>query len=747
MRQCPKCNKRFLESNARICDVDGSILDLLVVASERDRLVGTTVQKRYEITGVLGDGGMGVVYRARDNVTGQPYAVKVLRAEYSDEEDLVVRFEQEARAAAAINNPHIVEIYDWGSLPDNSRFFVMEFLEGKSLGDVLAGLPKPPGSERREGLSEGFAIHLALQIAEGLGAAHAIGVVHRDIKPDNFHIIKRGEDAYFVKILDFGIAKVQNSKAARTRTGSVFGTPHYMSPEQAKGEPIDPRADIWALGVVMYECLTGQLPFDGENFNLQIVAVVTEHHKPASDFEVEPGLSAIVDKCLQKDRNRRFASASEMLEALKTYLDEHPDTAVRPSLLRAPMAHELPPAARARPNDPTAAMPVVKGPAAVTAGGPGELPPQDTMEQLPVFPGMVPIDEETPADSMPTTVRAVVAGGAAPKPLSQRPGALRSDPPPALARPMVDLPPLPKRTSLAPPPMPKDLAVPGELEGAPAGAGSLEALDTSAPGVSTEALSPSMAPEGRRSRASMVAIGAAVVALTAGVAGAALSKLHTAARPPQSVNTVRVRFTRMPPEAQPVVSGVRYFSNEAYITRGARPVTVRIEAPGYQPLQFNLVPERDQDVVLPAMARLTEVPVAPAAPTPPPPSARPEPAPSPAPAAAAPSVDAATPTAAPVRQSAPSSAPRQALALPTSIAPGISPTTAAASRDEGQLSIGASPRCQISIDGQEVGPTPVYHRPTAAGEHRLRCAREGGAVVERTVTVTAGRNERVMFDE
>ncbi|MBL8602155.1 MAG: protein kinase [Myxococcales bacterium] len=686
---------------------------------------------------------MGIVYEAEDEVTHRRLAIKVMHPENQVSTDNVRRFMNEAHAAGRVQHPNIVEVLDAGQDPDDGSLYIaLELLTGIDLATYLM---------RYEKLLPSETLTVVCQVLQALIVAHAAGVVHRDIKPENIFLARLPTGETHVKIVDFGISKVLNPEKdinlSITQSNTTVGTPHYMSPEQAKGEPIDPRADIWALGVVMYECLTGQLPFDGENFNLQIVAVVTEHHKPASDFEVEPGLSAIVDKCLQKDRNRRFASASEMLEALKTYLDEHPDTAVRPSLLRAPMAHELPPAARARPNDPTAAMPVVKGPAAVTAGGPGELPPQDTMEQLPVFPGMVPIDEETPADSMPTTVRAVVAGGAAPKPLSQRPGALRSDPPPALARPMVDLPPLPKRTSLAPPPMPKDLAVPGELEGAPAGAGSLEALDTSAPGVSTEALSPSMAPEGRRSRASMVAIGAAVVALTAGVAGAALSKLHTAARPPQSVNTVRVRFTRMPPEAQPVVSGVRYFSNEAYITRGARPVTVRIEAPGYQPLQFNLVPERDQDVVLPAMARLTEVPVAPAAPTPPPPSARPEPAPSPAPAAAAPSVDAATPTAAPVRQSAPSSAPRQALALPTSIAPGISPTTAAASRDEGQLSIGASPRCQISIDGQEVGPTPVYHRPTAAGEHRLRCAREGGAVVERTVTVTAGRNERVMFDE
>jgi serine/threonine protein kinase len=250
MRQCPKCNKRFLESNARICDVDGSVLDLIVVASERDRLVGTTILGRYAVDGVLGDGGMGVVYRAQRHRSRRPYAVKVLRAEYSAEKKTSCSASSRRPARPRrINNPHIVEIYDWGSLPDNSRFFVMEYLEGRSLGDLLAAMPKPPGTDRREPLSEEFTIHLAMQICEGLGAAHAIGIVHRDIKPDNFHIVRTEADPYFVKILDFGIAKVQNSKAARTRTGSVFGTPHYMSPEQASGDRnIDARPTSTASG-------------------------------------------------------------------------------------------------------------------------------------------------------------------------------------------------------------------------------------------------------------------------------------------------------------------------------------------------------------------------------------------------------------------------------------------------------------------------------------------------------------------
>jgi serine/threonine-protein kinase len=306
-----------LESSARVCDVDGAVLDLVVVASERDRLVGTTILNRYAVDKVLGDGGMGVVYRATDTETGQRYAVKVLRAEYSAEEDLVLRFEQEARAAAAVNNPHIVEIYDWGSLPDGSRFFVMEYLEGRSLGDLLARMPRAEGSDRRQPLPEDFALHISMQIAEGLAAAHEIGIVHRDIKPDNFHIVKRPEDPYFIKILDFGIAKVQNSKAARTRTGSVFGTPHYMSPEQASGDKnIDDKTDIYGLGVMMYEMVVGKIPFDADN----LMGILTAHlyHTPVPPSvypeceKLSKSFEAVILKCLAKEREARYHSMKDL---------------------------------------------------------------------------------------------------------------------------------------------------------------------------------------------------------------------------------------------------------------------------------------------------------------------------------------------------------------------------------------------------------------------------------------------------
>lgn len=321
MRQCPSCGKRFLTNHVAVCDVDGSALQELLLASAKDRLVGAVILEQYRIDGVLGDGGMGVVYSARHVRDARRYAVKVLRAEYSDEEDLVKRFQQEAEAVRDIRHPNIIEVFQFGTLEDGSRFFVMEYLEGRSLGQLLAAQPRRPGRERRRALPEALTIHIAEQICSGLAAAHERGIVHRDMKPDNIHLIRRGEDDSFVKILDFGIAKVQGSKSARTRTGSVFGTPHYMSPEQASGErDIDARTDIYALGVLLYEMTTGKVPFDADN----LMGILTAHlyHPPVPPREhpeaegLSRGLEAIILKALSKRREHRYATMRDLREDL-----------------------------------------------------------------------------------------------------------------------------------------------------------------------------------------------------------------------------------------------------------------------------------------------------------------------------------------------------------------------------------------------------------------------------------------------
>ena len=682
---------------------------------------------------------MGIVYEAEDETTHRRVAIKVMHPENQVSTDNVRRFMNEAHTAGRVRHPNIVEVLDAGQDPeDGSLFIVLELLTGIDLATYLTRYDKLLPSET---------ITVVSQVLQALIVAHAAGVVHRDIKPENIFLARGSTGEIHVKIVDFGISKVLNPEhdinLSITQTNTTVGTPHYMSPEQAKGEPIDPRADIWALGVVMYECLTGQLPFDGDNFNTQIVAVVTEAHKPATQYAVDEALSDIVDRCLQKDRNQRFGSGAEMLDALRAWLDVHPHTGVRASLLKVPSLQEL--VASSRGGAPRApAQPT--GPAELEgiepeAEGLPEFGGQDTIDQLPVFPGMVPIDEETHADNAPTTVRAVVSGGLAPRPLSQRPGAYRSDPPPALATPPQEVSPEPRRISLPPPPRvpgssfpPGDTDPPPSLDGAPApGAAS--------PGETT---GPVSLPGGGwmvSRRRALVFVGVALLfAAVAAAVGAGVSRLHPRPTPTQAL--VRIRFVGLRHGAQPIVGGVRYYSHEAYVPRGRDPVSVRVLAEGYQPIEFELVPERDQDVALPVML-VAPSPAPPGIPPPAAPSpAAPSPAapPRPAPSPAAPSPTAPSPTAPPAAPS-PAAAPPAAASAPAATA---RPATGAA---PGRLSVGGAPRCRVFIDEVEVGDTPVYHRTVASGSHRVRCVRPNAPPAEQTVVVAPGRDARVLFDD
>ncbi len=340
MRQCPTCGKRFLADHERVCDADGAALQEVIVATDRDRLVGAVVLDRFRIEAVIGDGGMGVVYRAVDTRTNTPYALKVLRAEYSKDDDLVMRFEQEAEAMRKVHHPNVVEMYQFAKLPDDSRVYVMEILEGRSLKQLMAQHAKSQKPHKRKGLPEHVVLHIAGQMCDGLQAAHEAGIVHRDMKPDNVFLVRRGEDENFVKILDFGIAKVLGS-SARTQTGSVFGTPHYMSPEQAGGQrDIDPRTDVYALGILMYEMSTCRVPFDADN----LMGVLTAHlYHPAvpprehrEGAHISDGLEAIILRALAKRREVRYASAQALRDDLdrlargetpRALLDAEPITA------------------------------------------------------------------------------------------------------------------------------------------------------------------------------------------------------------------------------------------------------------------------------------------------------------------------------------------------------------------------------------------------------------------------------------
>jgi serine/threonine-protein kinase len=280
-----------------------------------DPLIGQTIGN-YRVTHKLGEGGMGSVYLAEHPHIGKKVALKVLHAEFASNQEVVARFFNEARAVNDIGHPNIVDIVDYGVLqggPSGDRmvYFIMEYLGGRNLTQLIRNeSPLPP--ER--------AFMIALQVADALAASHRTGIIHRDLKPDNIMLIQRGREHDFVKLLDFGIAKLTTDQAGsrRTRTGIVMGTPAYMSPEQCEGRgAIDHRTDVYALGIVLYEMLTGRTPFVGEGYGEILVQHLTQPPTPPSTFRgLSPHVEAVVLKALEKRADMRFPTMEEFMRAM-----------------------------------------------------------------------------------------------------------------------------------------------------------------------------------------------------------------------------------------------------------------------------------------------------------------------------------------------------------------------------------------------------------------------------------------------
>ncbi len=278
----------------------------------------------FKIIKKLGEGGMGELYLAEDNELHRTTAIKFLSSQFMSDPESKSRFKREARAAAALKHPNIITIYEMGDYED--RFYIaMEYVDGRSLNELI----------KQEDLSIDAVFDIAIQICEGLSKAHNTGIVHRDIKPANIMIDKDG----LVKILDFGIAKIKDASQS-TSADQILGTLAYMSPEQARGEKMDQRSDIFSLGVVLYELITRKHPFGNENSQAVFYLILNEEPEPLARYKknVTAGLQRIIDKALDKDRETRYQHCDELIADLKREKKEYLNfsrTALQPELKSA----------------------------------------------------------------------------------------------------------------------------------------------------------------------------------------------------------------------------------------------------------------------------------------------------------------------------------------------------------------------------------------------------------------------------
>jgi len=304
-----------------------------------DPLVGTTLSETYVVERILGEGGMGRVYlAAHTRVPGKRFAIKALHEEFARHEEALARFKREAEAGALVNHPHVVAVQDMGTAPDGRPYIVTEFLDGEELHDRI---------HRAGALSPAEAIPIFLQVCSALAAAHALGVIHRDVKPENIFLVNTGGPPT-AKLLDFGISRLADSgRQALTQAGTALGTPAFMSPEQARGKPVDHRVDIYSVGLSLYVALTGVSPFEREAPNESLMALLTEDVPPPSMFEpaIPEALEQVVLRAMARETEQRFARVEDLHAALEAFI-------ATTSSSQAPPIQPTPTPAAAQPQQP-----------------------------------------------------------------------------------------------------------------------------------------------------------------------------------------------------------------------------------------------------------------------------------------------------------------------------------------------------------------------------------------------------------
>src|SRR5271154_2669348 len=315
---CPTCGERFT-MEALFCPNDGAPLsiaqpgDVGPQAISPDPYLGRELSGHIEIRQLVGVGAMGRVYRAFQKGIDRDVAVKILHRELSANQTLVARFHREAKVASRLAHPNVVHVILTGQLPDGAMYIVMEYLDGLSLQSALAAAGGAMALPR--------ALHVVLQICDAVGEAHAQGIVHRDLKPENVMLVHRGEDADFVKVLDFGIARLDwGDQSMATAAGLIFGTARYISPEGAQGEQVGPEGDVYAIATLVYQMLAGRTPFEGDQAVGLLVQQIHDAPPPLRSIQrssyVPEGIASVLMANLSKEKGKRAPDARTLGRAL-----------------------------------------------------------------------------------------------------------------------------------------------------------------------------------------------------------------------------------------------------------------------------------------------------------------------------------------------------------------------------------------------------------------------------------------------